>query len=92
MALLLAGLLPRAADAGLIQLTATGVLTEITNGLLESQFSLNQPMSVTMTYDADTPAGTSLILRRSPLLGSAATNDRKGGFDRSRAVSCGLSA
>jgi hypothetical protein len=65
VALLLAGLLPRAADADLIELNATGVVTEITNALLESQFSLNQPMSVMMIYDADTPAGTSLILTRS---------------------------
>ncbi len=68
--LLSAGVLPKAANAVLIDVIATGEVTEITNALLLSEFSLGQSMSMTITYDSDALPGSTLDPTQAQYLGA----------------------
>lgn len=62
-------LLPQTSRATLLDLTVTGVATDVTMAV-SGVFSLNDPMTVVYTYDSDAMPGPSLILTQAVYLGA----------------------
>lgn len=68
-AILLLGALPQASRAVLIDLTITGLVTELTSSV-SGVFSLGEAMSAVYTYDSDATPLLSLILTQAVYLGA----------------------
>jgi hypothetical protein len=70
-ALALALLAAAPAQAALVEISVTGVVTFVSPvPALAMQFSVGQPMTASFTYDSDTPEVPSLVLTRATYLGA----------------------